>query len=280
MPEATVVDTARSYYDSPDADNFYHSIWGGEDIHIGIYNSETEPIADASHRTVEAMLARLEGRPETSRVLDLGAGYGGSARELAKARNWQVTCLNLSAVQNERNREKNRERDLEAKIDVYDGNFEEIPFADESYDIVWSQDSFLHSGERLKIFEEVNRVLRPGGDFVFTDPMQASGVSREELAPVLARIHLDSMGSFEVYAEYASKFGWETVEQADMTECLVAHYSRVRSELDTLADAASINVSPEYVARMKEGLGHWVDAGRSGRLRWGIQHFRKPERTL
>ena len=29
--------TAANYYDSDDADRFYAGIWGGEDIHIGLY---------------------------------------------------------------------------------------------------------------------------------------------------------------------------------------------------------------------------------------------------
>ncbi|MEE4331380.1 MAG: SAM-dependent methyltransferase, partial [Wenzhouxiangella sp.] len=72
-----VVETAREYYNSSDADNFYFHIWGGEDIHIGLYQSDEEPIADASRRTVRRM-AELAGDlgPQT-RVLDLGAGYGG-----------------------------------------------------------------------------------------------------------------------------------------------------------------------------------------------------------
>ena len=42
------VRTAQEYYNSEDADTFYATIWGGEDIHIGLYESEDEPIADAS----------------------------------------------------------------------------------------------------------------------------------------------------------------------------------------------------------------------------------------
>ena len=30
-----VVETARDYYNSEDAEAFYSTIWGGEDIHIG-----------------------------------------------------------------------------------------------------------------------------------------------------------------------------------------------------------------------------------------------------
>ena len=48
------VDTARDYYDSEDADNFYATIWGGEDIHIGLYE-ETKNIKEAGRRIVERM---------------------------------------------------------------------------------------------------------------------------------------------------------------------------------------------------------------------------------
>ncbi len=79
-----VVSTARDYYNSEDADNFYFHIWGGEDIHIGLYEHEDEEIATASRRTVEYMARQVPGLNAESRVLDLGAGYGGAARYLAR----------------------------------------------------------------------------------------------------------------------------------------------------------------------------------------------------
>jgi sarcosine/dimethylglycine N-methyltransferase len=58
---SAVVETARTYYNSDDADNFYFHVWGGEDIHIGIYDTPDEAIADASRRTVERMAALVPG---------------------------------------------------------------------------------------------------------------------------------------------------------------------------------------------------------------------------
>lgn len=274
--QSQAVDTARDYYDSSDADNFYHRIWGGEDIHVGIYQTPEEPIPDASRRTVDTMLAQIPAMPADARLLDIGAGYGGSARVIARERGIHVTCLNLSSVQNERNRRMSAQQGLSDLIDTHDGNFEELPFADASFDQVWCQDSILHSGRRKRVFEEVNRVLKPGGGFIFTDPMQHEGVDPELLQPVLARIHLPSMGSIEKYQGYAAELGWETVAIEPMPECLVRHYSRVLEELENLAPEKAADISGEYIKRMKAGLRHWIEAGSKGALDWGILHFRKP----
>ena len=40
------VRTAREYYNSAEADNFYFTVWGGEHIHMGIYDSPGDSIAD------------------------------------------------------------------------------------------------------------------------------------------------------------------------------------------------------------------------------------------
>ncbi len=99
----------ESYYDSSDADRFYEQVWGGEDIHIGLYD-ETDNIPEASRKTATTMVDSLQGLNDQSRVIDLGAGYGGSARYLAMLAGCNVTCLNISEVQNTRNRELTRQK--------------------------------------------------------------------------------------------------------------------------------------------------------------------------
>ena len=74
------VEIARDYYNSDDADTFYATVWGGEDLHLGIYESRTESIFDASRRTVERMASRCGRLGPVARILDLGAGFGGTAR--------------------------------------------------------------------------------------------------------------------------------------------------------------------------------------------------------
>ncbi len=271
-----VVQTARDYYNSEDADNFYLHIWGGEDIHIGLYQSEREEIAAASRRTVEKMADLLPDLGPSATILDIGSGYGGAARYLAKRFGSKVVALNLSEKENERNREMSAAAGLGDRVDVVDGSFEEIPLGDASCDVVWSQDAILHSGKRAQVIAEVARVLKPGGHFVFTDPMESGNCSREDLEPVLARIHLDTLGSPEFYAQEAKKNGLELVAWEEKTPQLIRHYSRVREELSAQRPNLSGKVSEAYIDRMLNGLSNWVKAGESGCLAWGFLHFKKP----
>lgn len=260
---------ARDYYNSTDADGFYATIWGGEDIHVGTYASADEDIARASRRTVEQMAQSLD-LIDGQRVLDLGAGFGGAARYLAGTYGTRVTCLNLSEVENERNRALTRARGLGDLVDVVDGSFEDLPFEDNIFDVVWSQDAFLHSGDRGRVLEEAARVLKPGGRLIYTDPMAADGVSTEDLQPILARIQLDSMASPDYYRHELARVGMDQIEFRDETAQLAQHYQRVLEETDARTADLDGQVSAEYVESMKEGLRHWVDGGRSGRLAWGV----------
>ncbi|MBC9725208.1 class I SAM-dependent methyltransferase [Streptomyces sp. TRM68367] len=280
---AGAVRAARSYYNSSDADTFYATVWGGEDIHIGLYDHPAEPIAQASRRTVERMAAKL-GPARDSVVLDLGSGFGGSARYLAETHGCRVLALNLSEVENERHRELNAARGLTDRIEVVDGSFEAIPYPDASVDVVWSQDAFLHSGHRARVLEEAARVLRPGGHLIFTDPMQADGCPSAVLQPILDRIHLDDMGSPAFYARELARLGFTPADGTggdgvaggfeEHREHLVTHYSRVLQETERQeANGLAEQVSSEYLAQMKKGLARWVDGGRNQHLTWGIFHY-------
>jgi SAM-dependent methyltransferase len=268
--------TARDYYNSADADTFYAEVWGGEDIHVGLYESADEPIRTASRRTVDHMANRLGHLDPKAVVLDIGAGYGGAARRLVQRCSCRVVCLNLAEAENERNRELNIAAGLAPNIEVVDGSFEDIPAPDGSFDAVWCQDAILHSGNRAKVLGEVNRVLKHGGKFVFTDPMRADDCPEGVLDPILARIHLPDLGSPGFYMGEAEKHGWKNLGFEDLTGQLANHYRRVLETLEQEEERLKGKISPEYIERMKAGLGHWIKGGTDRHLAWGVFLFQKP----
>jgi sarcosine/dimethylglycine N-methyltransferase len=273
MNDATAVERAEAYYDSDEADSFYQTVWGGQDIHIGLYQSDAEPVADASRRTVATMAERLSGVDASTRVLDLGAGYGGSGRYLAERFACKVTCLNLSETQNALNRKLTEEAGLTDLVSVVHGDFENVPEPDDSYDVVWSQDAFLHSANRPRVLDEIKRVLVGGGQLVFTDPMQSDDCPPGVLQPILDRIQLATLGSPGFYREELGKRGFRDNGFHELTHQLRTHYARIRQELIDHYDEAVARSGQTYVDNMIKGLQHWVDGADKGYLAWGIMDF-------
>lgn len=268
---AKAVEAARRYYDTDDVNSFYTTVWGGEDIHIGIYAHRYEAIATASRRTVETMAALVANDlGPGSRVLDLGSGYGGPARYLASRFGCRVVALNISGVQNRRHHEINVAQGLDGLVDVVTGSFEDLPVSARRFDLVWSQDAFSHSDSQATVLAEVLRVLKPEGRLVFTDLMADDGVEADLLRPVVARTCVEGLPTPRFYLNQLARLGFAAVEFADHSQHLLTHYQRITEEtqqhMAELVDATSHS----YVESLVENLTLWVNACRSGHLRWGI----------
>jgi len=275
MAEKDLVKITQEYYDSEEADNFYYHIWGGEDIHVGIYPTPETPVKEASQRTVATMITMLPHLSKDTTILDIGAGYGGAARYIAKEFGCKVDCLNLSETENKRNRERNKQAGLSELVSVTTGNFEQLPFRDEKYDIVWSQDAILHSDRKKKVFEEAHRVLKPGGVFILTDPMQSDDCPDGVLDPILERIHLKEMGSVQRYRQLAKELGMQELAVKEMPEQLVNHYSHVLQAVENNYDDIIKKSNEAYIQKMMNGLQHWIEGGKKNYLNWGILVFKK-----
>src|SRR6056297_33958 len=230
------VSVTRDYYNSQDAHNFYYRIWGGEHLHLGIYKSPDGDVVEASERTVDHMASYADKLDSNTKIIDLGGGFSGVARHLAKKYGCHVTVLNLSETENDRGRKMNKEQGIDHLIDVVDGSFDTIPFEDESYDIVWSEDAILHSSDRGKVMEEAYRVLKPGGNLIFSDPMQTDNCDTSILQPVYYRIKLTSFGSPSFYQNKLEELGMEKIAFEELTDHLIIHYSRILEETEKNKD--------------------------------------------
>ncbi|MBH1934180.1 methyltransferase domain-containing protein [Streptomyces sp. AV19] len=267
-------DATRSYYESSDVDAFYDAVWGGEDIHTGIYEREGEPVAEASRRTVERLAGRL-GIGPGARVLDLGSGYGGTARYLAGRFGCRVVALNLSEAQNERHRRVNAERGLDGLVEVITGSFHDVPYGDGEFDAVCSLEALCHSTDRGRALSEAVRVLAPGGRLAFTDIMAAEATPAGTLRPVVARLGVDELATPSFYRDGLAGLGTDAIGFDDHSEQLLHHYVRLTEETGARKAELGKVISADYLEQLLANLPLWVDAARAGRLRWGIFHARR-----
>jgi sarcosine/dimethylglycine N-methyltransferase len=268
-------ESTRRYYESGDVDAFYDAVWGGEDIHIGVYAHAQEGIADASRRTVQHAgdrVADLLG-PEAA-VLDLGSGYGGSARALAERFGCRVVALDLSEEHNRRHRAANARRGLESLIEVVTGSLNDLPCEAERFDVVWSLEVLCHVADRRGALGEAVRVLKPGGALVFSDIMAAGESPAKALRPALSRLGVQSLATPSFYLEALSGLGLKAGFE-DLSADLATHYARLDEEVRSRAAELRSVISPAYVDGLLANLPLWADITRRGLLRWGLFHARR-----
>lgn len=267
----------KDYYAGAGVDTFYTEIWGGEDIHIGLYEAGDD-VRTASRRTVDRIAETLgPGLDDGAAVIDFGSGYGGSARRIADRYGAHVCCLNICDIQNARNLEVTKAAGLDDRVNVVLGSYLDVPAEDASFDVVWSQDALLHAPDPAQALKEAFRVLKPGGRLAFTDPMQKGEGHNPELQPVYDRVNLDAMFAPETYRRTAGAIGFEEQGFEDWTPHMATHYAAVDDAMAARRDdLLARDVPEEFITRMSRGLRHWVDAAKANRLVWGLFVFKKP----
>lgn len=120
-------------------------------------------------RAATVKLARLLSLNADHRILDLGCGIGGPSRYLARTFGCRVTGLDLTPAfcrVAEMLTERTR---LSDRVDYRVGNALAIPFPDQSFDVVWSQNVAMNIADRDRLYAEIVRVLKPGGHYGFAD---------------------------------------------------------------------------------------------------------------
>jgi phosphoethanolamine N-methyltransferase len=113
----------------------------------------------------------LEGR----RVLDLGCGIAGPACILARNYGAHVVGTDLEPPLIERARRRAAELGLADQAEFHVVAPGPLNFDDESFDLVLSSGGVTQTADKLGIFRECLRVLKPGGTFSGYDWMKSEG---------------------------------------------------------------------------------------------------------
>ena len=107
-------------------------------------------------------MASLTKSTRRLQILDVGVGTGASTLQLAKSLDTKILAIDLSTVFLQILEEKARSQGLSEKISTRACSMDDLPFSEDSFDVVWAEGSIYNMGFSNGI-EYLKRFLKPGG---------------------------------------------------------------------------------------------------------------------
>jgi len=259
----------KNYYANQEIQDFYRNLWGGENIHIGMYPVEhatvtPNDILEASNRKIDLVIRLLNKYGSlNSTIADFGSGYGGTLRYISdKCHYHEMDSYELSPENCEVNKEKNTKGNY--NITVYNHSFLDTHKPKETYDVIISEDAFIHINDKTELFMEISRVLKPGGYLIFSDIiMTHKDNNRTEEKEICERIGIERMETLVSY----------NILSADnnLTYCDSMFYP-----LDALRHYENIRIlAVKYSPTIIHGLNLWIKNFKENNLTAGLIIYKK-----
>ena len=221
-PARSVVD----YYEHAGAD--YRSWSPHFNMHFGYYRRGMnplwlEPMLAAMNDEILRRLDIPAGQP--ARVLDLGCGFGATARQLARrGPGLAITGLTIVPGQAVEGNRISAAEGLGDRVRLIHADYTAIPLPDHSVDYAYAIESACHASgpDKAAFVRELCRVLRPGGRFVIADGFMKHA---RPLPPWLERVraHVCEGWAIEAFPELAAitsrlrEGGVQTLEVRDIS---------------------------------------------------------------
>ncbi len=142
---------------------------------------------------------------EDSQILDIGCGGGANiARLIQRAPKGRVQGVDYSPVSVAKSKKVNAKAIGEGRCQVQEANVAELPFEENIFDIITAFETIYFWPDIEHCFNEVKRVLKPGGQFVIVnedDGLSGDNEKWEKLIegmhtykPEEIRLHLSNSG--------------------------------------------------------------------------------------
>lgn len=198
---------------------------------------EGEDLGQHSFATLayfDAIADRLGMGPAT-RVLDLGSGTGGPAVYLAERTGCRMTGLEVNAVGIEVAQRIVQRAALTDRVDFVLADGMDMPFADATFDVVISMNVMNVFEDKVALFRQVLRVLKPGGTWAFLSGTFDFGPGDDGFR--------DRMAAGYAIPQYTDT---------------LAGYKAKLAEAGFVVDEVT-----EYISDFRRQMGRWLDGWRT-----------------
>lgn len=157
-------------------------------------------------------VVRMIGAKNPSTILDIATGTGDLAIALSKIPNTQITGLDLSAGMLKVGEEKIEKKGLTSQISLQQGDSENLPFEDNSFDAITVAFGVRNFENLEKGLSEIHRVVKPGGTVAVLEFSQPTGFPFKQVYRFYFKFILPTIGRLVSKDESAYTYLPESVD--------------------------------------------------------------------
>jgi ubiquinone/menaquinone biosynthesis C-methylase UbiE len=258
----------------------YLSFWDGDGVlHTGYFSGEDDEDYRAAAERTSQVLAEDARIDESCHVLDVGCGCGNFLMWLAGRFGCTGEGLDLSSERitfaQQRLAEQSREREL--GIIFRHGSATQMPYADDTFTRVVSQDALCLVPDKPRSHTEMYRVLQPGGILALSDFIQPKQeISERARRHVYDRVRWNGGYSLAGYQEALEQAGFEIIGVRDLVSHIRQTYRVLGVTARERAAAVSDTAARDWMLAFAESCGEIQVAIDHGEFSWGMFVARKP----
>jgi cyclopropane fatty-acyl-phospholipid synthase-like methyltransferase len=227
------IEAIRKYYSSTQFE--YKLIWNWRlkqipALHFGYYDEKATKHGDAVNRANE-VLAEWAGIQPNTRIIDAGCGLGHSAIWLSKR--YQATVTGITVVPKQvETILKNLQKEPVERVDFLVANYLQMPFADNTVDVVWAFESVCHAAGKIDFYKEAYRILKPGGLIVMAEYLRNNRPMNDTkealLKEIFERWAIPDLDTLQEHEQHAAATGFSSFRNKDVTSHVLKSYRNLR----------------------------------------------------
>lgn len=164
-------------------------------------------------------------------VLDIGCGLGGPCRMLAEEYDCSATGLDLCSEYIRTATKLSKLVKLEDKTSFVQGDAVNLPFPDDSFDVVWTQHVQMNVPDKERFYSEVRRVLNSGGYFLYYEILKKNDEEVDYPMPWASSSDQSFLFRNKDMANILSDLGFNKISSKDQTRAGIEFFEGMVAKL-------------------------------------------------